>query len=196
MLLLQLNIFLILSLGAAVSMVACVTRAAADKSREVCEEECSKQQPTTTHRDESTEWGISVSEEHCADTTVAKRKRGKYFVPSRTGFCGNANVTLRGEPSASLALNRFPGRWGGRGGAVKVSWLSPVHSWTCADQLTHCCCHCCRIFSLLNPSTWNASGVSVMKITVTYVYNHLTVISAFSLKISPIISPLNALNNT
>lgn len=116
MLLLQLNIFLILSLGAAVSMVACVTRAAADKSREVCEEECSKQQPTTTHRDESTEWGISVSEEHCADTTVAKRKRGKYFVPSRTGFCGNANVTLRGEPSASLALNRFPGRWGGRGG--------------------------------------------------------------------------------
>lgn len=122
MLLLQLNIFLILSLGAAVSMVACVTRAAADKSREVCEE-C-KQEPTTTHRDESTEWGISVSEEHCAGTTVAKRKRGKYFVPSRTGFCGNANVTLRGEPSASLALNRFPGRWGGRGGVGSESQLA------------------------------------------------------------------------
>lgn len=100
-------------------------------------------QSDTEYRDER---GLSVSEEHCADTTAAKRKRGKYFVLSGTGFCGNANVTLRGEPSASLALNRFPGRWGVRGGgAVKVSWLSPVHSWTCADQLTHCCCHCCRV---------------------------------------------------
>lgn len=94
------------------------SQAAADKSREV-RGVSQQQQPrannklTVRHRGER---GLSVSEEHCADTTVAKRKRGKYFVLSGTGFCGNANVTLRGEPSASLALNRFPGRWGERGG--------------------------------------------------------------------------------
>lgn len=104
------------------------SHAAADKSREV-RGVSQQQQPrannklTVRHRDER---GLSVSEEHCADTTAAKRKRGKYFVLSGTGFCGNANVTLRGEPSASLALNRFPGRWGeGRGGGSESQLAQP-----------------------------------------------------------------------